>query len=293
MLPTVVISCLSYPSLVFCAPQGMHLHWTEYVMWFGTPAMQAAIAVIMLRRNLRREYPMFFNYNVFQVISHLVMFVLWKWSYNAYYTGYWTNSALGIFLGFAVIREIFLVSFKPYEALREFGEMIFSWCLLLLVIIALLTAMMQNDPSYGRLYIALLTGERSIRILQCGLVFFIFMFSHYLGISRKHQLFGMAVGFGTFACVEMMSILLQKQYALISAYTMRITISATYFFCAAVWLGYYLAPIPDRRAEVLPQSERWNLALSNIMNVPEPDGFINSIDRTVETLLGKQNGRAQ
>jgi hypothetical protein len=28
------------------------------------------------------------------------------------------------------------------------------------------------------------------------------------------------------------------------------------------------------------------------MHVPEPDGFINSIDRTVETLLGKQNGRA-
>lgn len=252
--------------------------------------MQAAIAVIMLKRNLRREYPMFFNYNVFQVISHLVMFVLWKWSYSAYYTGYWTNSALGIFLGFAVIREIFLVSFKPYEALREFGEMIFSWCLLLLVIIAFLTAFMQNDPATSRLYIALSTGERSIRILQCGLVFFIFMFSRYLGISRKHQLFGMAVGFGTFACVEMTSILLQKQYGIISSYTMRVTISATYSICTLLWLGYMLAPIAARRTEVLPQSERWNLALSNLMNVPQPDGFINSIDRTVETLLGKQNG---
>ncbi len=259
-------------------------------MWFGVPTMQAAIAVIMLRRNLRREYPMFFNYNVFQVVSHLAMFVLWKYcSYNAYYTGYWTNSALGIFLGFAVIREIFLVSFKPYEALREFGEMIFSWCLLLLVIIALLTAFMQNDASSGRLYVALSTGERSIRILQCGLVFFIFMFSRYLGISHKHQLFGMAVGFGAFACIEMTTILLQKQYTLISYITMRITISATYSLCTALWLGYMLAPIPARRTEVLPQSERWNIALSNMMNVPEPDGFINSIDRTVESLLGKQN----
>jgi hypothetical protein len=40
----------------------------------------------------------------------------------------------------------------------------------------------------------------------------------------------------------------------------------------------------------VPQSERWNYALSNIMHVPQPDGFINSIDRTVESLLGKQNG---
>jgi hypothetical protein len=259
-------------------------------MWFGVPAMQAAIALIMVRRNLRREYPMFFNYTVFQVVSHLIMFVLWKWSYNAYYTGYWTNSALGIFLGFAVIREIFLVSFKPYEALREFGEMIFSWCLLLLVIIAFLTAFMQSGAEDGRVYIALSTGERSIRILQCGLVFFIFVFSRYLGISPRHQLFGIAVGFGTFAGVEMIGTLILKQYWSISSYTMRITISATYSLCTALWLGYMLAPIPDRRSEVLPQSERWNVALSNIMNVPQPDGFINSIDRTVETLLGKQNG---
>ncbi len=259
-------------------------------MWFGSPAMQAVIAITMVRRNLRREYPMFFNYTVFQVISHVVMFILWGCSYSVYYTGYWTVSALGIFLGFAVIREIFLVSFKPYAALREFGEMIFSWCMLLLVIVALLTAFMHTDPDNGRIYVALTTGERSVRILQCGLVFFVFIFSKYLGISQKHQLFGIALGFGSFACIEMTTQLLRNQYETISGSTMRITISAAYFVCASVWLGYILAPVPDRRTEVLPQSERWNLALSNIMNVPQPDGFINSIDRTVENLLGKQNG---
>lgn len=270
----------------------MQLHWTEYIFWFGSPAIQALIAVIMVRRNLRRDYPMFFNYTVFQVISHLLMFILWHCSYAIYYAGYWTNSALGIFLGFAVIREIFLVSFKPYEALREFGEMIFSWCLLLLVIIALLTAFMQGNVDDGRIYLALNTGERSIRILQCGLVFFIFVFSRYLGISKKHQLFGIALGFGSFACVEMLALLLRNQYGLISLGAMRMTISATYLLCVFVWLGYALAPVPSRRVEVVPQSERWNYALSNIMHVPQPDGFINSIDRTVESLLGKQNGGA-
>ncbi len=267
----------------------MHLHWTEYIFWFGSPAILAAIAVIMVRRNLRRDYPMFFNYAVFQVISHVVMFILWHCSYNVYYCGYWTNSALGIFLGFAVIREIFLVSFKPYEALREFGEMIFSWCLLLLVVIALLTAFMQANAEYGRIYLALTTGERSIRILQCGLVFFIFVFSRYLGISKKHQLFGIALGFGFFACVEMIAILLHNQYGIISNNAMRMTISCTYLVSVFIWFGYALAPIPARRSEVVPQSERWNYALSNIMNVPQPDGFINSIDRTVESLLGKSH----
>ncbi len=269
----------------------MRLHWTEYLFWFGSPAIQALIAVIMVRRNLRRDYPMFFNYTVFQVISHVVMYVLFHCSYRVYYNGYWTTSALGIFLGFAVIREIFLVSFKPYEALREFGEMIFSWCLLLLVIIGTLTAFMQGSADDGRIYLALTTGERSIRILQCGLVFFIFVFSKYLGISRKHQLFGIALGFGSFACIEMIAMLLRDQYSAINQGAMRMIISGSYLGCVFVWLGYVLAPVPARRTEVVPQSERWNYALSDIMHVHEPDGFINSIDRTVENLLGKQNGR--
>lgn len=234
---------------------------------------------------------MFFNYTVFQVISHAMMFVLWKCSYSAYYYGYWTNSALGIFLGFAVIREIFLVSFKPYEGLREFGEMIFNWCLLLLVLVAVFTAFTQGSADDNRLSLALTTGERSIRILQCGLVFFIFVFSRYLGIGPRHQLFGIALGFGLFACVEMFALLLQAQFGAISLGTMRITISSTYFLCTSAWLVYSLAPIPDRRPEILPQSDRWNHALAGILQVPEPDGFISSIDRTVENLLGKsKNG---
>lgn len=271
-------------------PSDMRLHWTEYLFWFASPAVQLLIAAIMVRRNLRRDYPMFFNYTVFQVISHLVMFVLFHLPYRVYYCGYWTTSALGIFLGFAVIREIFLVSFKPYEALREFGEMIFSWCLVLLVIIGLLTAFMQGNAE-DRVYLALTTGERSIRILQCGLVFFIFVFSRYLGISKKHQVFGIALGFGCFACVQLTVQMIFEQYLAISSVVMRSLISGAYFACATVWLGYVLAPVPSRRTEVVPQSERWNYALSNIMHVPEPDGFINSIDRTVENLLGKQNGR--
>jgi uncharacterized membrane protein len=245
----------------------------------------------MVRRNLRRDYPMFFNYTVFQVISQIAMFLLYRCFSNYYEGGYWTASALGIFLGFAVIREIFLVSFKPYEALREFGEMIFSWCLLLLVIIALLTAFMQASPDESRVYLALSTAERSIRILQCGLVFFIFVFARYLGISKKHQLFGIALGFGLYACTNMTAMLLHDQYGAISQTAMRMIISGTYFSCVLVWFGYTLAPVPARRTEVVPQSERWNYALSNIMHVPEPDGFINSIDRTVENLLGKQSGR--
>lgn len=266
----------------------MHLLWSEFFIWFAAPAIQLVIAIIMVRRNLRRDYPMFFNYTIFQVVSHVLMFILWKSSYSLYYYGYWTNSALGIFLGFMVIRELFLQSFRPYEGLRELGEMLFSWSLLLLVLIALVSAFSSTSPEDGRLFIALMTGERSIRILQCGLVLFMFVFSRYLGVGTRHQIFGISLGFGLFAAVEMMALLMRNQYGLISGSAMRMSISSSYFIAVLVWLGYTLAPVPARRTELLPQSERWNHALAGALQIPEPDGFLTSIDQTVERLLDKQ-----
>jgi hypothetical protein len=242
----------------------------------------------MIKRNLRRDYPMFFNYTIFQIVSHVLMYICWKTSYSAYYYGYWTTSAIGILLGFLVIREIFLEAFRPYEALRELGEMLFSWSLLVLVMIALVSAFSQSSPEDGRIFTALYTAERSIRILQCGVVLFMFVFSRYLGVSAKHQLFGVALGFGTFAAVEMLTLFLWKQYGILKDSTANMTVSATYFVATCTWLAYSLAPVPARRAEVLPQSERWNHALAGVLHIPEPDGFLTSIDHTVERLLDKQ-----
>ena len=40
--------------------------------------------------------------------------------------------------------------------------------------------------------------------MQCGLVFFLLLFSEYLGISRRSLLFGISLGFGLFAAINML-----------------------------------------------------------------------------------------
>ena len=40
--------------------------------------------------------------------------------------------------------------------------------------------------------------------MQCGLVFFMLLFSEYLGISRRSFLFGTSLGFGLFAAINML-----------------------------------------------------------------------------------------
>ena len=45
-----------------------------------------------------------------------------------------------------------------------------------------------------------------MRIIQVGMVLFLLFFAHYVGISRRQHSFGIALGFGAFAVVELVLI---------------------------------------------------------------------------------------
>ena len=51
---------------------------------------------------------------------------------------------------------------------------------------------------------AVTTLQRSVRIVQLGLILFMILFSRFLGVSRKQISFGISLGFGLFAGVELM-----------------------------------------------------------------------------------------
>ena len=112
----------------------MRLSTIDYVLWFATPVLMTAIGVFMYRRRLHREFPFFFNYVFFVVLSFAVEFPLRNWP-NFFYV-YWTTSALSIIVSFAVLQEIFKDAFRPYEALRDLSVILFRWCALVILLVA-------------------------------------------------------------------------------------------------------------------------------------------------------------
>ena len=88
----------------------------------------------MYRRRLHREFPYFFNYVIFQVLTFAVEFPLRHWI-NYYYV-YWTCTALSVVVSFAVLLEIFKDAFRPYEALRDLSLILFRWCALVVLLVA-------------------------------------------------------------------------------------------------------------------------------------------------------------
>ena len=264
----------------------MNLRLIDYLLWLAAPTLQLGVLFLMMKRGLQRDYPYFFNYTLLQVLGEPILFVLQRQSYTLYYYGYWVSVALSALVSFAVLHEIFQNAFRPYEALRDLSVILFRWSALVILLVAGMWAVTsgQSGPN-GPVTNAILLAERSVRLMQCGLVFFLLLFSEYLGISRRNLLFGIALGFGLFASVNMLVALGLAHDGIMRVPVLRWINSAAYNLSVLIWVGYAaLAPARNSALAAI-RSPQWNSALEDARVPADADSLLDSMDRTVERLL--------
>ena len=129
-----------------------------------------------------------------------------------------------------------------------------------------------------------MVAERSVRLMQCGLVFFLLLFSEYLGISRRNIVFGIALGFGLFAAVNMLIAVSMTHPVYLHRQTLRWINSAAYNVSVVIWLSYALRAPARRSISSTARPQDWNYALEDRLQ-PEADSLLDTMDRTVERLL--------
>jgi predicted transporter len=264
----------------------MRVHTIDYILWCTTPVLMTVLAVAMYWRRLHKEFPYFFNYVVFQVLSFLIEFPLRNW--NNYFYIYWTMTALSIVVSFAVLLEIFKDAFRPYEALRDLSVILFRWCALVVLLVAGMWAISswrgnQIDNVTNAIYVV----ERSVRMMQCGLVLFMLLFSEYLGISRRNVLFGIAIGFGFFAAVNMLVMTALSHQRVISNANLSRISALSYLLSMMIWLAYAILPATARVALKQPAeaTHKWDRALDDARNPAPAVSLLDTMDQTVERLL--------
>jgi len=265
----------------------MHLSTIDYLLWYGSPVLQAIIAVCMFRRGLHREYRLFFNYTLFAVISDPVLLAFHASSYAAYYYAYLVNTGLSILLSFAVLQEIFENAFRPYPALRDLGIVLFRWSVLVVLLVAVMWALGTSHASRnGTLADIFFLVDRCLRLAQCSLVFFLLLLSEYLGIPHHSFLFGIALGFGFFAAVNML-VASVVQHSFWHRTALRHINSGAYLLASLIWLGYTAAACSKRAVLQggVVRSPDWNSALQDVRSPVPETSVLDTIDRTVEQLL--------
>jgi hypothetical protein len=264
----------------------MHLRLLDYVLWCASPLMQFGVLVAMYRRGLHRDYPYFFNYTVLQVLSEPILFVVQKHSYAMYYWGYYVSVALSALVSFAVLQEIFRDAFRPYENLRDLSVILFRWSALVVLLIGGMWAVTSTHSNQiDNLTNGILLAQRSVRLMQCGLVFFLLLFSEYLGISRRHVLFGIALGFGIFASVSMLFAAAVAHGTFVHVSVLRQINTAAYAISTVIWLGYTALAPARSRALATARSQVWDDALEDARVQPAENSMLDKMDQTVERLL--------
>jgi hypothetical protein len=266
------------------------VQFAYYALWIGHPVLQSALAALMYRRKLHRKFPVFFAYAISQVLIFAVLFPIYlKASYSAFFYTYWITAAVSLTLGFQVIYEIFLVVFRPYHTLKDLGTVLFKWASLVMLLVAAVVAAASPSSDQGPLVQAVLTVQRCVRVIQCGLVLFLLLFARYLTISRKQHSFGIALGFGTFAAVELFVVALHaaSHTGDIGSYLANMV---AYNLAILVWIGYvvYGKPAKESSAPVL-VPQRWDESLMDLQHPMPPDSLIPMFEGMVERAFTRAN----
>ncbi len=261
-------------------------------LWVTQTLTQACIATVLYRRKLHKEFPAFFAYVVAQILVFCVQVPIYLCGAQAvYFDAYWIAAALDIVLAFKIIHEIFLDIFKPYHALKDLGTALFKWAALIMILLSAVLISF-NSSWQDPLVTSILTVQRCVRVVQCGLVIFLLAFSSHLGVSWRRLSFGVALGFGVISGSELLT------NALFAGQRMhvqfwQISTMVTYHLGMLVWLFY---SVVNRRREMVPVlvPQRWEQALADIQPVSsEADSLIPMFEHMVDEALSRTtNARA-
>jgi hypothetical protein len=257
-------------------------------LWFAHPALQGLVAAVMLRRKLHRTFPYFFLYVVFQIAAFALTFPFREERfYKILFFSYWSTTAVSVVLGFLVIHEVFLDVFRPYHTLRDLGSVLFKWAGLVMLMVAGVVAASVHASTTEPLVTGILTLQRSVRVVQCGLVLFLLVFSRYLGTSWRQKSFGIALGFGLFAWVELSLVALGGVFdnQTVSSFVNMVAFNVTIL----TWLGYMLVKSPAREQAPMLQPQRWEQSLNDLQHPVPADSLIPMFESMVDRALSRTN----
>jgi hypothetical protein len=260
-------------------------------LWIAHPVLQSIVAALMYRRKLHRAFPVFFTYVVAQIVTFAIEFPIFHaGNYARFFFAYWICAAINLGLGFKVIHEIFLDIFRPYHTLKDLGSVLFRWAGLVMLLVAVVVAAASPNGDQDPLVQSVLTVQRCVRVIQCGLVLFLMVFSKYLGVSRRQHSFGIVLGFGSFASVEMIMVALHASGHATPPLISLVNMMA-YNAAILVWMGYALMKTSarDTSANML-KSQRWDQSLNDLQNPAAADSLIPMFEGMVDRAFSRTNG---
>lgn len=237
-------------------------------VWIGCIALQLLLALVLVSKKAWRQYPIFSTYAFFSLFEAGIGYALFRHKV-LYFYAFWICEAIGIVLGLMVVREIFTLLFTPHPALRKLATMIFRVAVVALIVLAGVAIYAESWNAKGIVNSILLAAEAA-RIMEVGLIMFLFLCSSAFGLHWKQNVFGIALGLGMCGAVELVNVTLMTHATPATRLVFTLIRQVAYGISLLIWLGYFLAPeqVSENVGEVpkRAQLEQWNQAVMELIS---------------------------
>jgi hypothetical protein len=250
--------------------QAHSLLW--HYLWVAPYFLLAALASLMWRRGLHREFPAFFCYAVFEAIGGVAIYAIDvspAVSPTIYWWSYLFFLVVEVFIKLVVVGELLTHLLIRYASLGKLAKVLISSVGIILVFTATIIAAYTDPTSYWLISATRILG-RSVNVVLCGLIVFIFVFAAHFHLRWLRPVFGITLGFGivssfSLAYWALMTVWLFKEKSVLLDFLNM----ATYHVCVLIWCYYLLvpqksvttsaAPLPDHNLDI------WNRELERLL----------------------------
>ncbi len=267
------------------------MNWLTDVNWLAGPLLQITLLIFMVRHKSHKVFPRFFSYILFQTLKSACLFVVYRYFPESYFDAYWTGNAVSVIFTVAVMDEILRSLFKEYGGIQILGTTIFRWSCGLLLLLAILGAWSSSEAGGDRVVAAVFSFDRSVRLMQVGLFLVLMLLCRFLRNYSRQQVFGIALGFGVFASVELILVSFVMWYGNGQEAVISLLKSTAYNAVTLVWIGYLKQqPQLVPRVEAATHENTLGMAWATSGAVPDPDAsFMLRVEQAVDRVLSRSD----
>ena len=260
-----------------------------YLNWLGGPLLQITLLIFMVRRQYHTTFPRFFSYILFQTLKTACLFIAYRYFQQNYFEAYWTGNALSVIFTLAVMDEILRNLFKEFGGIQTLGTTIFRWSCGLLLLLAIIGALSSGEVGGDRVVAGVFAFDRSVRLMQVGIFLLLMLLCRLLKNCWRQQVFGIALGFGVFASVELILVSFVMLYGNNGhGEVISLLKSSAYNVVTLVWIGY-LRQQPHLVPRVEAGATANHLGLAFVEGADPDAGFMLRVEQAVDRVLSRSD----
>ena len=240
-------------------------------LWVTPHLLLGVLAVILFRRRLYREFPVFFACVLYEIAEFILLFVLYSVSGagTQYAYAFSATLLLSIALRFGVIDEVSKDLFRNSQFLKISAKRLLRGVAGLLLVMGVLFAVYAPGDNAVRWHAGVSVVDRGAAMVQCGLLLSLLLFSRFLGLSWRRPALGITLGLGILTSVDLATSALRAEFTSDATREfLNLLITGASLICVSLWIGYLRAPELEPAASlVVPHDEveTWNRELQHLV----------------------------